>query len=432
MSDYLFMLDSHLDAAQNRAVGKMQELTAAAGVNVWLTGGAMRDMLRGAPIRDLDFTVERDAVKIGKALAEALGGEVVSEDTLKRGVELALPGEITASVGNSRTEKYSKPGGKPHIEPATIHADLARRDFTINAIALSLSRGSRGLLVDPCNGQADLESRELRTTNSYAFFDDPSRIVRLFRFQHVFGLTVLPRTQSQLENALLEKYHTAVPGSAVAAEIRASARDANAVAVLEGLDANGLLKPISATFTGAKLNAPGLAKFEALAHEVLPSGYEGGWLAFLCVLTEKLNQRERAEVVRAFELTPEETALWKNLEVQVAALEAALKATRIHKPSHVWEVLQAAPSDEVLLVLYRSTARVVQDRIRAYFEKYLPLAQEVTDEQVVEAGAKPGTPKFEKVRRTLIAALLNARPKKIEPEPEVVPVAVAGGMRPRT
>src|SRR5438270_10142184 len=112
MSDYMFVLDSHLDAGQNNAVTAIQKIATEAGVNVWLTGGAMRDMLRGAPIRDLDFTVDRDAVKIGKALAEALGGTVISEDALKRGVELKLPGDITASVGNSRTEKYSKPGGK--------------------------------------------------------------------------------------------------------------------------------------------------------------------------------------------------------------------------------------------------------------------------------------------------------------------------------
>jgi tRNA nucleotidyltransferase (CCA-adding enzyme) len=69
MSDYMFALESHLDAAQNRTVAEMQRIATEAGMTVWLTGGAMRDMLRGAPIRDLDFTVERDAPKIGKALA---------------------------------------------------------------------------------------------------------------------------------------------------------------------------------------------------------------------------------------------------------------------------------------------------------------------------------------------------------------------------
>ena len=74
MSDYMFVLESHLDAAQNRVVTEMQRVATEAGMNVWLTGGAMRDTLRGSRILDLDFTVERDAVKAGKALAHACGG----------------------------------------------------------------------------------------------------------------------------------------------------------------------------------------------------------------------------------------------------------------------------------------------------------------------------------------------------------------------
>ena len=69
MSDYLFLLESHLDAGQNQVVAAMHRLATAADMNAWLTGGAMRDMLRGAPFRDLDFTVEHDAIKTGKALA---------------------------------------------------------------------------------------------------------------------------------------------------------------------------------------------------------------------------------------------------------------------------------------------------------------------------------------------------------------------------
>src|SRR6266699_1147953 len=121
MSDYMFVLESHLDAAQNRAVAEMQRIATEAGTNVWLTGGAMRDMLRGARILDLDFTIDRDAVKAGKLLAQALSGRVIAEDTLKRWIELEFAGGTLASVSNARTEKYSKPGGKPQIASATIH-----------------------------------------------------------------------------------------------------------------------------------------------------------------------------------------------------------------------------------------------------------------------------------------------------------------------
>src|SRR5579863_1376772 len=298
MSDYMFVLESHLDAAQNRVVNEMQRIATDAGMNVWLTGGAMRDTLRGARIVDLDFTVERDALKLAKVLAKACGGEVLSEDSLKRSIELELPGGVRASVSNARTEKYSKPGGKPQIASAGIHEDLVRRDFTINAMALSLNRGSRGLLIDPTNGQADLVNRELRGANPYIFFDDPSRIFRLIRFQHTLGFEIATRTQSQLENALLGEYHKAAPVSALAREIRALAESENAVAALEVYDRLGLLKLLAPGMTGTKLNAGGLTRFEKLLHTVLPPDAKGGWLAFLTVLTEKLSPKEKVDLIR--------------------------------------------------------------------------------------------------------------------------------------
>ncbi len=421
MSDYMFVLESHLDAAQNRAVTEMQRVATEAGMNVWLTGGAMRDTLRGAMILDLDFTVEHDAIKAGKSLAHALSGSVVSEDSLKRGIELELPGGVRASVFNARTEKVSKPGGKPQISPAGIHEDLMRRDFTINAMALSLNRGSRGLLIDPTNGQADLTNRELRGANPYIFFDDPARIFRLIRFQHALGFEIAPRTQSQLENALLEGYEKSAPVSALAAEIRALAESENAVAALEAFDRLGLLKLISPGLTGAKLNTAGLARFEKSLHTVLPPGSKGGWMAFLVVLMEKASAKEKADLLRAFELPKKEADALKKLEGQAKKLESTLKSSRITRPSHVYDALYDASTDEILLVLYDSAQRVVQDRIRAYYQKYLALAQEVTEEQVAATGVKPGTPKFEKAFRAMVTAHINARPKKIPPpEPEAV------------
>jgi tRNA nucleotidyltransferase/poly(A) polymerase len=429
MSDYMFVLESHLDAQQNRTIAEMQRIATEAGMNVWLTGGAMRDMLRGSAIRDLDFTVERDAVKAGKTLAQALKGGVISEDGAKRFVELELPGGVRASVSNARTEKYSKPGGKPQIAPATIHDDLLRRDFTINAIALSLNRGSRGLLIDPSNGQADLMNKELRATNPYIFFDDPSRIFRLIRFQHVLGFQISPRAQSQLENALMESYQTAASARDLAAEVRALSGEPNAVAALEALDQHGLLKLLSPALTGAKLNASGLSRLEKSLLSVIPHGTRGGWLAFLTVLTEKLNPRERGDLLKAFDLPKSEADQLKKLEAKTRKLESALKSARIHKPSQVYEVLEHADLDEVLMVLYTSTQRIVQDRIRAFYQKYLPQAQEITEEQVAATGVKPGTPKFEKAYRTLLTTHLNARPRKVPPpEPEPVPAAAAMAM----
>src|ERR1051326_1545126 len=112
MSDYMFMLESHLSAAQFRVVGELQALATHAGLNLFLTGGALRDMLGGFPVRDLDFTVEGNALKLAKVAADKHGATIVSTDDFRKSVELRFPGGVTAELAMARQEKYPKPGGR--------------------------------------------------------------------------------------------------------------------------------------------------------------------------------------------------------------------------------------------------------------------------------------------------------------------------------
>src|SRR5690349_17628203 len=139
MSDYIYMLESHLSPDQNRVVEDVQAAAAQANVNVFLTGGAMRDMLAGFRIRDLDFVVEGPALKVAKTVADQTGAKIVSQDDNRKLAELVFPSGVTAQVAMSRHEKYGRAGSKPQVTAATIQDDLRGRDFTCNAIALSLN-----------------------------------------------------------------------------------------------------------------------------------------------------------------------------------------------------------------------------------------------------------------------------------------------------
>src|SRR5438093_2019432 len=200
MSDYLFMLENHLSTDQNRVVAEAQAAASLANFSLFLAGGAMRDMLGGFQIRDLDFVVEGNPSKLAKTLVDRAGARVLALDERRRTMELVFPSGVTAEIGMSRQERYAKGGGLPQVTPATIQEDLRRRDFTVNAIALSLNRASRGLLLDPMNGLADLERKELRTFYPTALYDDPARLLRLVRLKLRLGYGVEERTQSQYEN----------------------------------------------------------------------------------------------------------------------------------------------------------------------------------------------------------------------------------------
>ena len=178
MSDYIYMLESHLSPDQNRVVEDVQKAAGQAGINLFLTGGAMRDMLAGFRIRDLDFVVEGPALKVAKSICDHQAAQLVSTDENRKSAELLFPGGVTAQIAMSRQEKYGRAGSKPQVSQATIQEDLRGRDFTCNAIALSLNKASRGLLLDPMNGLADIERKELRAVSTYGFYDDPSRLLR--------------------------------------------------------------------------------------------------------------------------------------------------------------------------------------------------------------------------------------------------------------
>ena len=225
MGDYMFMLESHLNPAQNRVVKQVQQIAAEAGFNIYITGGAMRDMIGGFPIRNLDFTMEGKTLKIAKKLTDSLDAQLVRYDNTRHIAHLLFPGGVTVRISMARKETYPKAGGPPKVAAATIHEDLLGRDFTVNAIALSLNAASLGLLIDPANGVADIERRELSTTYNYSLYDDPVRMLRLIRYKIRLGYEISEKTLRQLENARLAGVETMIPAYKLRTELRHIAND---------------------------------------------------------------------------------------------------------------------------------------------------------------------------------------------------------------
>ena len=257
MSDYMFMLESHLTGEQFRLVGQMQAAATATGLSLYLTGGAMRDVLGGFPVRDLDFTVEGNPAKLVKLMTAKHGGIVVSTDEPKKSTQLRFEGGVTVEIAMARSERFPKSGAKPAIEPATIHEDLRCRDFTVNAVALSLNKASLGLLVDPTNGVGDIERKELRAVHNYSFYDDPSRMLRLIRFKVRLGYTIDERTRLQYENAREAEMLTRISPEALGRELRNIAAEPDSHDLLVALEQEKLIELYSPVLTGAKTESAG-------------------------------------------------------------------------------------------------------------------------------------------------------------------------------
>jgi len=238
-----------LAEALDAAYPELADVAAAAPDPVYLVGGAVRDLLLGRGRADIDLVVEGDPA----ALAAALGAEVVERHSRFGTLKAVLGGAPapdspcgdagggpaeTLDIAAARRERYPRPGALPEVElGASIRVDMARRDFTVNAMAIPLAETRE--LIDPYDGQVDLEAGVLRAIHSGSFVDDPTRAIRAARYAARFGFAIELETRDWL---LATDLGTITPERRWS-ELRKLAEEENATRALELLAGWGLVEP---------------------------------------------------------------------------------------------------------------------------------------------------------------------------------------------
>ncbi len=168
---------------------------------VHAVGGVVRDALLGLPPSgDADLVVEGPAIPLAQEAGRAVGARVVAHERFGTAA-LEMPHGGTVDMVTARRETYARPGALPDVVPGTLLDDLARRDFTVNAMALGLSGAATGLLTDPHGGLADLDARVVRALRPGSFAEDPSRLVRAARYAARLGFTLAPETEAEAREA---------------------------------------------------------------------------------------------------------------------------------------------------------------------------------------------------------------------------------------
>jgi len=430
MSDYLFQLESHLAPELQLALQTAEKSATTAGTHLFLTGGALRDTLCGTPVTTLEFTVEGNPAKLIKDVATKTGAKTQDSPSSRKATRLILPGGSVVEIGMAQQATYSKPGANPQIKPASIHDDLRGRDFTLNAVALSLNPNSRGLMLDPTNGLGDIEHREIRATTNYTLYDEPARMLRMLRLKTRLGFQIAERTQMQYENVREAKLEEKIPASSLYVELRAMASEPDPGALLALLEQEKLLGLFSPTLAGPKMNQAGLAKLHKL-RQMLPYGADihvENVGIFLFVLCELFSPKEKAAFIKELGIPKEDVDLWQKLDQRAKKLETALQSAKLNRASLVYHTLRTAPGDQVLYLLYRSQQRLVQDRLKKYLTIYVPGVLEITDREVMaHSGLDITSPKYAKAKEDYINGRLDGRIRKPAPVEEApLPPAVPG------
>lgn len=182
-----------LPPAALAALAQAGETGRREGAAVYLVGGVVRDLLLGKECADLDLVVEGDGPSLARNLAASWGARVVCHPRFGT-ASVFFPHGGRLDVATARRETYPHPGALPRVEPANLAADLARRDFTVNAMAVDLRPGLFGRLQDPYGGLADLRAGLLRILHPRSFLDDPTRVLRAARLEERLGFRLEPLT----------------------------------------------------------------------------------------------------------------------------------------------------------------------------------------------------------------------------------------------
>src|SRR2546421_4011450 len=408
MADYIYTMELRLTPNQQKGVTLVQDVARNAGMNVYLTGGAVRDIISGFPIRDLDFTVQGNPLKLQKEF-ERSGAVIGGADDNLKILYLTLPGGVRAEISPARTEKYEKTGKPPIITPATIIEDLRRRDFTVNAMALSLNPGSRGLLLDPFNGAADIEAKVLRVLHNYAFVEKPSRLIRACRFAARFHWPLEERTQQRFDSARENNYIEYITDKAIGYEIEQLAYEEDPLHILRVLEKENWLKVLHPHWTTAKVDTAGLGQLLKTRQQMNELGYAPDPAsAVMHFLTARLNSKDISDMQKLIPRRDLVTA-WRDLEDHAKGLAKRLTSKEAATPSRTWKLLSEARPEMTLFLAVTARQQAVVQKIKNFFTKWRQVQQKIPLPEMTELRITPQMPEYPKIANDVFMLLLDGK-----------------------
>ncbi len=405
MPDYIYLLKNRLSIHQRNALDHIRQAAREAGMTVFLVGGAVRDLTSGSPVFDLDVTVQGNALKLKKALEKA-GGKLWGEHEPSRTLFFRFPVGVTVEISSARREEYPKPG-KPVYHWDTILEDLRRRDFTANAMALSLNEHSYGLLMDPLNGVADIEARQLRLVSNYGFIEDPARLLRATRLVARLGWELDERTQTRFQNAKEEKAIEALSAYNRGYELEEIGHEEDGLRVLAAMEAEGWMHSLFPPWTTASADAAALEEMRKLVTQLQMQGVSPDISAVsVHYLTAKLSAKDLASLKSMF-VRPGFVEEWNNLDHAAKEFNKQLTGKEAATPSATWKLFTSADPQAVLWLGLTSKLPAVQAKYKNFFTVWPEARQKIPHALLQELRITPEVPGYDEMISRLFLGVID-------------------------
>ena len=385
----------------------------AASMNMpcYLVGGVVRDLLLNKPVNDLDIIVEGDAIKLGDALVKKYGGKLTPHTKFRTAI-WHTPSSFnfhpsSLDLITARSETYEHSGALPTIKPSTIEDDLRRRDFTINAMAVRLDGDHFGELLDPLNGQSDLEQKLIRILHPSSFLDDPTRIFRAIRYEQRYGFKIESDTLKLINQESFDILST-LSGERIRHEFDLIFAEEDSAKMLFRLNELGLfdsfnpkLPKLNEKYTGL-LNSKPSEEFGISINRIV--------LGYLLWLSDS-----SLELVRSISNRLDFTAELADAARGMLQLKNELPVFADFKPS-TWTVrLEKLP----LMSLYAVWLITNETVLRDFLVKWRHIRANITGDDLIARGIPPG-PRYKEILTRLRAAWLDGEVENEKEEKELL------------
>jgi tRNA nucleotidyltransferase (CCA-adding enzyme) len=272
------------------------------GVGLYLVGGPVRDLLLQRPVGDLDLTVEGDAPALAEELASRTDARVQVHDRFQTAT-LELRGGERLDLATARAETYRRPGALPVVRPSGIGADLLRRDFTINALALKLAPDFDPRVLDPTGGRRDLQDGVVRFLHDRSAMDDPTRAFRAVRYAHRFGFRIPRESRRAIRKAFDRGCFEAVSGDRLRRELEKILSERDRAGAVRRLHDLGLHRVLHPSLIASRALLEQLRQTEGSS-----AGPSADWFTYLQVWASELTPAQTSELARRLNFSRKQIA----------------------------------------------------------------------------------------------------------------------------
>lgn len=374
--------------------------------NTYLVGGIVRDGLLNIQNYDIDIVVDGDGIKFGKKLAQRLEARLDTHEKFMTAV-LILENGQHIDIATSRVEYYKKPAELPSVESGSIKQDLARRDFTINSLALSLTGKNFGEILDFFGGREDLKSRKIKVLHKMSFIEDPTRIFRAVRFEKRLGFKMDKQTEALARSAIDMDIVSKLTGVRIRDELIYLLNESKPFSTvmrlyeLGALSKIGISREINKEFTKDMRKA--ISSYEKL--KPYQNKKPKKWRLFLAMMFKDNNESAIESWCLKMKIRRKDIAVISDSVKNMVDAGKELKK-EIKKDFRLYNTIRRYPSE--LQIICHSRGGAYAKNIRRYFTKLANIKLEINGEDIKRFGYKP-SPAFKEVLGEVLQQKINGK-----------------------